>query len=314
MKCQTGCSTRSALDYSNRRRLASKKMRNLGVTSIDQLIDVVQNAGENIKIRSEACSALGYLGTRKAVRALNQAKKHQDNLLRKSAMTALRRINRKFIADMIGPQRRLAGRMMRKLRAKTPKELVQILDNKSETAARRSMSCLALGALREKDGVPSILRAMQENQPNLVWVAANAVVTVCDKQIAKKIITIIERSQYETSRQAAIYAIGFIGDEGAIKVLKRVLNDPTKNSCLTRSLAAEAIGSLDKTGKYLPTLFKVVREDLSVEVKYSGLTAIAIHRYSQPKVIRFLEKCRDDRSISPTSSIAILVRKILAKN
>jgi len=165
-----------------------------------------------------------------------------------------------------------AENKMRQLDARSPAEVIGILQNRSENAERREAAAAILGGLKCRDGVETLIEALAEGQARLSWLCMSALIEIGSRRHGRRLIEIVRGNYPLPARQEAIYTLGHLGDKRAEQVFIQVAGSLDSEEEYTRDMATEALRNTwwrHSTQRALAErLF-----DPSVSVRYAALCA-----------------------------------------
>lgn len=151
-------------------------------------------------------------------------------------------------------------------------ELIALCVDNGEEAQRRAQACTVAGDLRLERAVPALVQLASGQNEDLAWAASRALGRIGSFRATRALMRIASQSQSFTARQAAILALGTIGDPRAAVLLVKVLHDKKESEYL-RGLAAQALGGLRSNKHSVPALIRALK-DPSTEVRYSALCGL----------------------------------------
>jgi HEAT repeat protein len=138
----------------------------------------------------------------------------------------------------------------------------------------RSLACWALGRMGDKDAIPSILRALEDDhEPSVRAGSAHALGELDDPVAVEPLIRALTMDPSADVRRMAAWSLGRIGDDSALNPLIAVLNNPKDDPSL-RAECAEALGELGLEAAVMPLLEALC--DTSAEVRFFAAFALGL--------------------------------------
>jgi HEAT repeat protein len=138
-------------------------------------------------------------------------------------------------------------------------------------ARARSLACWALGRLGDKEAIPAILRALEDDDLSVRVASAHALGELDDALAVEPLIRSLKLDPSLDVRQMAAWSLGRIGDATALNPLVAVLG-ALEESPSVRAECAEALGELGQDAAVMP-LLEALR-DPSPEVRFFSAFAL----------------------------------------
>lgn len=127
----------------------------------------------------------------------------------------------------------------------------------------------ALGELRDTRAVEPLVEALEHRDPGIVSAAALALGELRDTRAVEPLMTILSNTEHGVFRLGAIQTLGVLKDPRAIALLTEQLDD---TSVQVRRIATEALGEIGDPGAVDP-LLKMLN-DQSAEVRWAAADAL----------------------------------------
>lgn len=165
-----------------------------------------------------------------------------------------------------------AIQLMNELELQNQEDLVRFCQDRKQEFGTRARACVALATLLKRAALPVLIELAADDDSGVVWPAANAIALIRSRAVTPSLLRIIRSSTVEAHRQAAISAIGSIGDSRAEKLLIDVLLNQSEPGD-TRQFAAEALKGVHDRRRSIQPLLKAL-SDPSASVRWSVLTTL----------------------------------------
>ena len=161
----------------------------------------------------------------------------------------------------------------RKLATLDSNNLIAIL-RPNGVKQKRAEACWLLAKRREQKAIPALLRALKDNEAEVRWEAAKALVAISHPYSIRPLIQLMRHGKTTNIRQVAAYALSFMfskRSKQAARSLLSVLNDK-KEKAVVRAQAAEGLGNL----QYRPAFnsLMLALHDKSVDVRFWSAFAL----------------------------------------
>jgi HEAT repeat protein len=246
-----------------------RTLTNLADSSDHELIEILGDSRLELATRVEAARVLGARRVESAQRVLLQAKREGDTTLTKAADRALTNIFKGLLQWTQDQRQSRSEALSRSLELESEGELRERFRTESRGSVEDRIKAFEIAGLSRTAGsLPFLIQALSEDDENVVWAAAHAVIDFGSRSATRPLIRLAVTASNRSSRQAAIYALGFLRDKRAEQFLIRILKDLNEDEH-TRSLAAEALGQVSRSSRSRKALLKAVH-DSSVEVARSA--------------------------------------------
>ncbi len=126
---------------------------------------------------------------------------------------------------------------------RSPEVLLALVQDRAAPTPVRSTACWVAGMLRDRRAVDALLTAFQDPAPELVRVAAHALVLLGNRRAVPPLIVALGESADPHRREAAAYALGHLNDKRALAPLLDALIT-SEQGVGVRAQAAESLGYL----------------------------------------------------------------------
>lgn len=150
-------------------------------------------------------------------------------------------------------------------------DLLTIVQDTTMDVEKRTVACWILGAFGEKRAARALSIALDDDDLGVRWEAAKSLSMLGNKRYLRKVITVALKSKDIESRKAAVYALGWYGDERAIEPLVNILTENSEDPEL-RGNAAEALANMGATSAVVPLMAAL--RDASIEVRFWAAFAL----------------------------------------
>jgi HEAT repeat protein len=224
--------------------LLSKTLSN---TAVSYLLQVLDN--QDSDVRQSAAKGLGEIGSDAAIPRLIQALEQDENSdVRGSIATALGKIGSEAVIP----------------------SLFQTLANRDEEFGVRLNAAIALGQVGNKTVILALLEILFTDSLEGWMSAATALSQIDSKQTITELSEALEQGNADICQRAA-YTLGAIGDEAAIPILIKLLEDRRFFS-IVRSEAAKALGNI-RSFSALPSLLSALNDE-DYTIRASAIAAL----------------------------------------
>ncbi len=271
--------------------LKDRAIRLLGRIKPDKITDtiIVNLAGNDENIRSDAAYALGKIGSKKVIKPLIKALTDESGDVRLNAVYALREIGNE---KAIKPLTKALTDKERHVRNSAASALVKISGEKTiklflktltdESGDVRLNAVYALGEIGSEKAIKPLLKALTEEIGHVRGRAASSLGKIGSEKAIKPLLkALTEENGYVRGRAAS--ALGEIGGEKAIKPLLKAL---TEENGYVRGRAASALGKIGGEKAIKPLLKALTEENVYVR----GRAASALGEIGGEKAIKSLLK------------------------
>ena len=280
------------------RRNAAEALVKIGEPAVEPLIKVLKD--KNAKVRGDAAYALGRIGDKRAVDALIEVLRNEDDdaLVRLSAAEALIRIGEPAVEPLIEAlkdededARSFAADALGEIGDRRAVDaLVKILKDGS-AEVRESAAC-ALGKIGDEKALPhlELIWEKEESKEVKVWVAY-ALFRIAKKEGTFEFLLDVLKDRDREVRWQAVLALGGTGDKRAVEPLMGVLKDIGEDM-LVRGSAANALVEIGEPA--VRPLIKALRDE-DVEVRWNA--AAALGKIGDRRAVKPLIKALKDDDI-----------------
>lgn len=156
--------------------------------------------------------------------------------------------------------------------ALTVDRLVAVIADARATLARKRTAAWLAGQLQERRTAPALLQALgSTGDEEFAWEAAKALALIAEPQTIDPLLVLAQSHGTNWMRQAAVYALGYVGDSRIVAGLCSVLADDREDHHV-RAHAAEALGNIADVRAF-DTLVASL-EDPAAEVRFSAVFAL----------------------------------------
>jgi HEAT repeat protein len=213
-----------------------------------------------------------------------------EGTIEKKLHEAIDRLDPEYRSDA---ERHVAA--LRQAGIQTFDDLLALVQDVSANVDLRATACWVLADLGYKRATPALLRAFQDKETVLRWMAAKALVQLRSKRSVPPLIRTLLTAEDPEIRSAAAWTLGFIGDDRALGPLTETAQR-IGDDIEVRSHALEALGHLMHTGAVsalVPCL-----SDESASVRFWA--AFALGNVGGDDVVPELQKLADaDHAVVP---------------
>src|SRR5438105_4662259 len=95
------------------------------------------------------------------------------------------------------------------------RELLAALTGLEVDKSKRIAACQAASEVRLRVAVPDLISMLNENQSDLSWASAQALWQIGSRRATRPLISVVRTSRDQSTREAATYALGMLGDSRA---------------------------------------------------------------------------------------------------
>jgi HEAT repeat protein len=245
--------------------------------TVQPLLDILQDAGEDPELRASAAEALSATGDRRAISAFlevlgrEDVRFHTEYALRelRKLQTAQREASGNMADQLAGmvkglePGRSLHDRILGALRAfRDPDTLDFLLPQlSSDDASHRTSIAAVLGDIGEPALAP-LLAALDSEDERVREGAADALGFMADRRAIPRLAHALLQDKQASVRRAAASSLGFIDDDRVMEPLAQGLRDSdvqVRQSCASSLFSLAMHGRAD--ANLLPLLEEVTRSD-----------------------------------------------------
>jgi len=189
-----------------------------------------------------------------------------------------------------------AERYLAELAMENPRDVLRCCADTREDIRRRGIACLALGHLRFDSAIPLLTKLANDEDLSLAINSMRALSAIRSQRATSPLMEIVKRSKREEVRNAAINALGSLGDKRAERMLRGILADHTESE-FTRSYAAQSLGFLGRGNLTVASLMGAL-QDPSPTIRWSALNSLGI--IGDRRAISVIQMHLSDEAIVPS--------------
>ncbi|RLE38497.1 hypothetical protein DRJ17_03790 [Candidatus Woesearchaeota archaeon] len=248
-----------------------QKVVDVGEPAVEPLIKALKD--ENIEVRKRAATALGYIGSERAIEPLIEVALKDENWgVRWEAANALRYTGSeravelliKALEDENWEIRESAATALGSIKSERAVEPLIEVALKDENRYVREEAATALGSIKSERAVePLIEVALKDENWEVRWEAANALRYTGSERAVELLIKALEDENIGV-RESAATALGYIGNERAVEPLIKALKDENWE---IRESAATALGSIKSERAIEPLIEALKDENAGVRIE-----------------------------------------------
>jgi HEAT repeats len=292
-------------------------LRMAGVTDVAAARALWKDPSTPVHRRCLAARALGLL-SKDGPEFLVEGLDDDVSPLSRDWRHGIREANQRKIAELPSRHKEEAVSKMRELGAESVKEVIWLIQDRSEDPERREAAALVLAGLKCRDAVEPLIEVLSEGHQKLSWMCMWALTAIGSRRHARKLMDIVRGDCPLPARQEAIYTLWHLHELRAEQLFVRVSGALDYEEEYTRDMATEALGNTSRRPRSQRALAARLF-DPSVSVRYAALCAcsrMSPQPYVFPDFLRqALEaKLADPAKVDDNRVVAQLAAQLLGRS
>ena len=230
----------------------------------DILLEFLKSDSDDEWVRWAVVDALGAIHSKKAVDSVVKELENESYIVRKKAVATLGNYKSR----------------------QTVEQLIEILNDSSESKSIRARAAASLGKLRDERAVDHLIKVLDTGIAEIQLHAVNALGSIKAANAVSLILALLDNLLTDQLvREACVNALGSIGDKRAEPVISKILR--SESGDIFKG-AIKALGSL-KTIEAIPELIGIV-EDLDADSGARKFAATALASIGDDRAAEALAK------------------------